>query len=90
MTPMIATAYFATECFAFLGLSESERFFLHLPDFVLSLSLDHFSFLTLGVGKNSPSVQQSRILVFTNIFLRTSHTTLHYKADLYDQAANLN
>jgi len=55
MMPMIAMAYLAIEYFLFLGLSASERFFLHLPDFVLSLSLDHFPFLTLGTGKSSPS-----------------------------------
>jgi hypothetical protein len=38
----------------FLGLSASERFFRHLPDFVLSRSFDHLPFSTRGAGKNPP------------------------------------
>jgi len=51
MTPATAAkAYLRFECL-FLGLSVSERFFRHLPDFVLSRSFDHFPFSTLGTGK---------------------------------------
>jgi hypothetical protein len=39
----------------FLGLFVSERFFRHLPDFVLSRSFDHLPFSTLGTGKCSSS-----------------------------------
>jgi len=48
-----AKTYLSFEDF-FLGLSESERFFRHLPDFVLSRSLDHLPFSTRGTGKCSP------------------------------------
>lgn len=34
----------------FRGLFASERFFRHLPDFVLSRSFDHLPSLTLGTG----------------------------------------
>jgi len=50
----MANAYLRTERFLFFGWSASDRFFLHLPDFVLSLSFDHLPFLTRGAG-NLPS-----------------------------------
>jgi hypothetical protein len=40
------------ECFCSLGLSASDRFLRHLPDFVRSLSFDHLPFLTVGTGKS--------------------------------------
>jgi hypothetical protein len=43
--------YLRVELLGGFGLSASDRFFLHLPDFVLSLSFDHLPFLTLGTGK---------------------------------------
>lgn len=49
-----AKTYLRRDCFLLRGWSASERFFLHLPDFVLSLSFDHLPFLTSGTGKNSP------------------------------------
>jgi hypothetical protein len=49
-----AKAYLSLEDF-FRGLSVSERFFRHLPDFVRSRSFDHFPFSTRGTGKNFTS-----------------------------------
>jgi hypothetical protein len=60
-----AKTYLTFECF-FLGLSESERFFRHLPDFVLSRSLDHLPFSTRGTGKRYPCATFSS-LRFLNI-----------------------
>jgi len=48
---MMTNAYLRFERFFSLGWSASDRFFLHLPDFVLSLSFDHLPFLTRGAGK---------------------------------------
>jgi hypothetical protein len=45
MMPMAKT-YLRIERFGFFGWSASERFFLHLPDLVLSLSFDHLPFFT--------------------------------------------
>jgi hypothetical protein len=45
----MAPAYFSFDRF-FLGWLASERFFRHLPDFVLSRSLDHLPFFTVGAG----------------------------------------
>jgi hypothetical protein len=50
-----AKAYLSLEDF-FLGLSASERFFRHLPDFVRSRSFDHLPFSTRGAGKNPPQL----------------------------------
>ena len=44
-----ATRYFSLERF-FLGRLASERFFRHLPDFVLSRSFDHLPSFTVGTG----------------------------------------
>ncbi len=48
-TVAIVTAYFRFECL-FLGWLASERFLLHLPDFVLSRSFDHLPSFTVGIG----------------------------------------
>jgi hypothetical protein len=49
----MAITYLRREGFVFFGWFASERFFLHLPDFVLSLSFDHLPFFTRGTGKKS-------------------------------------
>ena len=52
----MAKMYLRFERLGFFGWSASERFFLHLPDFVLSLSFDHLPFFTRGTGKTSTSL----------------------------------
>jgi len=49
----MAKMYLRFERLGFFGWSASERFFLHLPDFVLSLSFDHLPFFTRGTGKTA-------------------------------------
>jgi hypothetical protein len=56
IAPITAKAILRVERFFSLGWSASDRFFLHLPDLVLSLSFDHLPFFTLGAGKISPSL----------------------------------
>jgi hypothetical protein len=56
--------YLRREDFGFFGWFASDRFFLHLPDFVLSLSFDHLPFFTLGTGKKITSLAAFSTLAF--------------------------
>ena len=69
ITAIAAKAYMRRERFFSLGLSASERFFRHRPDFVRSLSFHHLPFLTVGTGKGLPSVLLLLFSVFFLIYL---------------------
>jgi hypothetical protein len=75
MIAAMAKMYLRFECLGFFGWSASERFFLHLPDFVLSLSFDHLPFFTRGTGKNHTSLvnfSSSRSYIFNTRLVCTS------------------
>jgi hypothetical protein len=55
------------ERFGSFGWFASDRFFLHLPDLVLSLSFSHLPFFTLGTGK--PALTHLIFLLFPFIYL---------------------
>ena len=51
MIAVMAIMYLRFERLISFDWPASDRFFLHLPDFVLSLSFDHLPFFTRGTGK---------------------------------------